>query len=156
LDDLLDVSRITRGKLELKKEYVGLRNVADVAVETARPLVESKQHTLTVTLPVEEITLEADPLRLAQVMANLLTNAAKYTDPGGRIALVAAVGSNGLTISVKDSGIGLAAQTIPDLFAMFSQVNTAIDRAQGGLGIGLGLVKGLIGLHGGTVEARSE
>src|SRR6185436_872333 len=98
LDDLLDVSRITRGKLELKKEYVGLRNVAEVAVETARPLVESKQHTLTVTLPAEEITLEADPLRLAQVMANLLTNAAKYTDPGGRIALLAAVGSNGLTI----------------------------------------------------------
>ena len=156
LDDLLDVSRITRGKLELKKEYVGLRSVVEVAVETARPLIESKQHTLTVTLPAEEITLEADPLRLSQVLANLLTNAAKYTDPGGRIALVAAPDGTGLTISVKDSGIGLAAQTIPGLFAMFSQVNTAIDRSQGGLGIGLGLVKGLVNLHGGTVEARSE
>ena len=156
LDDLLDVSRITRGKLELKKEYVGLRNVVEVAVETARPLIESKQHTLSVTLPAAEITLEADPLRLAQVLANLLTNAAKYTDPGGRIALAAALGNTGLTISVKDSGIGLTAQTIPGLFAMFSQVNTAIDRSQGGLGIGLGLVKGLVNLHGGTVEARSE
>ena len=156
LDDLLDVSRITRGKLELKKEYVGLRTVVEVAVETARPLIESKQHSLTVTLPSEELTLEADPLRLSQVLANLLTNAAKYTDPGGRIALVAGLGTDGLTMSVKDSGIGLAAQTIPDLFAMFSQISTAIDRAQGGLGIGLGLVKGLVGLHGGTVEARSE
>jgi CheY-like chemotaxis protein/anti-sigma regulatory factor (Ser/Thr protein kinase) len=133
-----------------------LRNVVDVAVETARPLIESKEHTLTVTLPTEEITLEADPLRLSQVVANLLTNAAKYTDPGGRVALVATREATGLTISVKDSGIGLSAQTIPGLFAMFSQVNTAIDRSQGGLGIGLGLVKGLVKLHGGTVEARSE
>lgn len=156
LDDLLDVSRITRGKLELKKEYVGLRNVLDVAVETARPLIEGKRHTLSVLPPSEEITLEADPLRLSQVIANLLTNAAKYTDPGGRIALSASLSGTGLAISVKDSGIGLAADTIPGLFAMFSQVNTAIDRTQGGLGIGLGLVKGLVNLHGGTVEAHSE
>ena len=156
LDDLLDVSRITRGKLELKKEYVGLRSVMDVAVEIARPLIESKRHSLAMTLPAEEVTLEVDPLRLSQVIANLLTNAAKYTDPGGQIALAATRTGAGIAISVKDSGIGLAAETIPGLFAMFSQVNTAIDRTQGGLGIGLGLVKGLINLHGGKVEARSE
>jgi PAS domain S-box-containing protein len=156
LDDLLDVSRITRGKLELKKEYVSLRSVVEVAIETARPLIESRRHTLTVTLPGEDITLEADPLRLSQVISNLLTNAAKYTDPDGRIELAAELTGTGLAISVKDSGIGLSPETIPGLFAMFSQVNTAIDRSQGGLGIGLGLVKGLVNLHGGTVEARSE
>jgi PAS domain S-box-containing protein len=156
LDDLLDVSRITRGKLELKKEYVGLRNVVEVAVETARPLIEGKQHTLTVALPSEEITLEGDPLRLSQVIANLLTNASKYTDPGGRIELTTSIGQAWFSISVKDSGIGLAPETISGLFEMFSQVNTAIDRTQGGLGIGLGLVKGLVTLHGGSVEARSE
>ena len=156
LDDLLDVSRITRGKLELKKEYVELRNVIEVAVETARPLIESKRHTLTMTLPAEEVTLEADPLRLSQAIANLLTNAAKYTDPGGRIALTASLNSSGPIISVKDSGIGLAVDSIAGLFTMFSQVSTAIDRTQGGLGIGLGLVRGLVKLHGGTVEANSE
>jgi PAS domain S-box-containing protein len=156
LDDLLDVSRITRGKLELKREYVSLRSVVEVAIETARPLIESRRHALTVTLPGEDITLEADPLRLSQVISNLLTNAAKYTDPDGRVVLTAALTGTGLAISVKDSGIGLSPESIPGLFAMFAQVNTAIDRSQGGLGIGLGLVKGLVNLHGGTVEARSE
>ena len=159
LDDLLDVSRITRGKLELKKEYVSLRSVIEVAIETARPLIESRRHALTVTLPAEDITLEADPLRLSQVISNLLTNAAKYTDPDGRVALAAALTGTGLAISVKDSGIGLSAETIPGLFAMFSQVNTAIDRSQGGLGIGLGLVKGLVQSprrHGRSAQRRSR
>jgi two-component system, sensor histidine kinase len=155
LDDLLDVSRITRGKLELKKEYVSLRNMIDGAVETARPLIEGRRHNFVVKLPAPDVTLEVDPLRMSQVVANLLTNAAKYTDTGGHIALTASISTAGLLIAVKDSGIGLAPQTIPGLFAMFSQVNTAIDRTQGGLGIGLGLVKGLVNLHGGTVEARS-
>ncbi|HYL72155.1 MAG TPA: ATP-binding protein, partial [Candidatus Dormibacteraeota bacterium] len=155
LDDLLDVSRVTRGQFGLKREYVDLKAVCDVAVETARPLIELRQHALSVELPSQPITLEADPLRLAQVISNLLTNAAKYTDPGGRIRLSAAVADSGLVLTVADTGIGLAPDSIPRLFSMFSQVDSASDRAQGGLGIGLALVKGLIELHGGTVTADS-
>jgi two-component system, sensor histidine kinase len=156
LDDLLDVSRITRGQLELKRDYVELASVIEVAVETARPLLETKRHTLTIHSPSEPLQLEADPLRLSQVLANLLTNAAKYTDPGGRIELSASVKGEELRLAVKDNGIGLSPETIPRLFAMFSQVGSAIDRAEGGLGIGLALVKGLVSLHRGTVEARSD
>ncbi len=156
LDDLLDVSRITRNQLELKKDYVDLKAIVAVALETARPLVDAKQHTLLVTLPPENIRLEADPLRLSQAIGNLLTNAAKYTDPGGRITLRAAVENAELVIAIRDTGIGLAAEAIPGLFTMFSQVNSAVDRAEGGLGIGLALVRGLVALHGGRVEARSE
>jgi PAS domain S-box-containing protein len=156
LDDLLDVSRITRGQLELKKDYVDLRSVIGVAVETARPLIDARQHTLTVQLPAESVRLEADPLRLSQVIGNLLTNAAKYTDPGGKVTLTAKLGNAELQIAIRDSGIGLSPESIPTLFNMFSQVNSAIDRAEGGLGIGLALVKGLVALHGGRVEARSD
>jgi PAS domain S-box-containing protein len=156
LDDLLDVSRITRGQLEIKKDYVELKGLVSVAVETARPLIDSKQHELFVNLPKEPITLEADPLRLSQVIGNLLTNAAKYTDPKGRIELEARVDDGELVIAIRDNGIGLPEEAIPGLFTMFSQVNFAIDRAEGGLGIGLALVKGLVALHGGRVEARSE
>jgi CheY-like chemotaxis protein/anti-sigma regulatory factor (Ser/Thr protein kinase) len=127
-----------------------------VAVETARPLLDAKQHQLTVNLPAESLRLEADPLRLSQVIGNLLTNAAKYTDPGGRIALTARIENAELVIAIRDSGIGLSSESIPALFTMFSQVNSAIDRAEGGLGIGLALVKGLVALHGGRVEVRSE
>jgi PAS domain S-box-containing protein len=156
LDDLLDVSRITRGQLDLKKDYVDLRTIVEMAVETARPLIEAKHHSLAVNLPEDAVKLEADPLRLSQVISNLLTNAAKYTDAAGRIALSAAVEQTELVIRVKDSGIGLTPATIPGLFTMFSQVNSAIDRAEGGLGIGLALVKGLVALHGGQVSASSE
>jgi PAS domain S-box-containing protein len=156
LDDLLDVSRITRGQLELKKDYVDLKSVVSVAVETARPLLDAKQHRLTVNLPAETVKLEADPLRLSQVIGNLLTNAAKYTDAGGLVALHARIANGELIISIRDNGIGLKPESIPALFTMFSQVNSAIDRAEGGLGIGLALVKGLVALHGGRVEARSE
>ncbi|HUQ51055.1 MAG TPA: ATP-binding protein [Gammaproteobacteria bacterium] len=156
LDDLLDVSRITRGQFELKKDYVELRPLVGVAVETARPLIDAKGHDLVVTLPDEPIMLEADPLRLSQVIGNLLTNAAKYTDPRGRIELRAQVEKGELVITVRDNGIGLENAVLPGLFTMFSQVNSAIDRAEGGLGIGLALVKGLVGLHGGQVEARSD
>jgi len=156
LDDLLDVSRITRGQLELKKDYVDLKSVVNIAVETARPLVDAKKHQLVVNLPASSIRLEADPLRLSQVLGNLLTNAAKYTDPGGRIELAARFENAELVISIRDSGIGLAEEVLPGLFTMFSQVNSAIDRAEGGLGIGLALVKGLVALHGGRVEVRSE
>ncbi|MGH8261797.1 MAG: ATP-binding protein, partial [Steroidobacteraceae bacterium] len=156
LDDLLDVSRITRGRLELRKSRVELTAVTRSAVETARPLIESKRHALELRLPAEPIEVEADPLRLSQALSNLLTNAAKYTDAGGRITLGAELTAADLRLSVSDTGIGLAAASIPTLFEMFSQVDSAIDRAEGGLGIGLALVKGLIGLHGGTVDASSE
>jgi PAS domain S-box-containing protein len=156
LDDLLDVARITRGRLELKKDYVDLKSVMGDAVETARPLLDAKQHRLTVDLPGEPVRLEADPLRLSQVIGNLLTNAAKYTDTGGAITLSARVANAELVISIRDNGIGLRPESIPGLFTMFSQVNSAIDRAEGGLGIGLALVKGLVALHGGRVEVKSE
>jgi PAS domain S-box-containing protein len=156
LDDLLDVSRITRGQLELRRDYVDLRSVVNVAVETARPLLDAKHHRLTVNLPAENIRLEADPLRISQVLGNLLTNAAKYTDPDGHIELEARLENAELTISIRDDGIGLSEEAMPGLFTMFSQVNSAIDRAEGGLGIGLALVKGLVALHGGRVEVRSE
>jgi PAS domain S-box-containing protein len=156
LDDLLDVSRITRGQFELKKDYVELKSVVSVAVETARPLIDSKHHQLLVNLPDEPVMLEADPLRLSQVIGNLLTNAAKYTDPQGRIELRAHISDDELVIAVRDNGVGLPEQVLPSLFTMFSQVNSAIDRAEGGLGIGLALVKGLVTLHGGRVEVRSE
>jgi PAS domain S-box-containing protein len=156
LDDLLDVSRITRGQLELKKDYVDLKAIVSDAVETARPLLDAKQHQLSVQLPPGSVRLEADPLRLSQVLGNLLTNAAKYTDPGGRIALHARIDNAELIIGIRDSGIGLSPESIPALFTMFSQVNSAVDRAEGGLGIGLALVKGLVALHGGRVEVRSE
>jgi CheY-like chemotaxis protein/two-component sensor histidine kinase len=156
LDDLLDVSRITRGQLELKRDYVDLKAVVSVAVETARPLIDAKRHRLEVHLPVENLRLEVDPLRLSQVIGNLLTNAAKYTDPEGRIELDARIANAELQITIRDDGIGLPEEVIPGLFTMFSQVNSAIDRAEGGLGIGLALVKGLVGLHGGRVEVHSE
>jgi len=155
LDDLLDVSRITRGKLELKKDYVDLKSLLSVALETARPLVDAKHHDVTVHLPDERIELQVDPLRLSQVIGNLLTNAAKYTDPHGSIELSAAADSSGLIISVKDNGIGLNPADIPRLFTIFAQVDSNADRAEGGLGIGLALAKGLVELHGGTIEAKS-
>lgn len=156
LDDLLEVSRITRGRLDLKPEAVSLESLVSTAVETARPLFDSKQQNLTVALPVSPISLRVDPLRLSQSISNLLTNAAKYTDTRGNIALRVELQADAIVISVKDDGIGLASAAIPNLFHMFSQVDSAIDRAQGGLGIGLALVKGLIELHGGSVEVTSS
>jgi PAS domain S-box-containing protein len=155
LDDLLDVSRITRGRLDLKKDAVDLQAIIDAAVETARPMIDSKQQQLSVQLPPQAVTLHVDPLRLSQSLSNLLTNATKYTDAQGRITLAAAVTPDEITLSVKDNGIGLDPNTIPGLFEMFSQVDSAIDRTEGGLGIGLALVKGLVALHGGTVEGIS-
>jgi signal transduction histidine kinase/ActR/RegA family two-component response regulator len=155
LDDLLDVSRITRGRLELRKDYVDLQSLVSSAVETARPLIDAKQHDLVIDLPPEPVELEVDPLRLSQALSNLLTNAAKYTDAHGKIRLAASQDTDGLTIRVTDNGIGLEPSVIKGLFEMFSQIDSAIDRAEGGLGIGLALVKGLVALHGGAVEATS-
>jgi PAS domain S-box-containing protein len=156
LDDLLDVARITQGKLELKKQRIVLNSVIDSAVEAARPLLDGKSHRLTVTLPSEPVTLDADPLRLSQVIGNLLTNAAKYTDAGGHITLTGRMVDSGLSLSIKDDGIGIPAESLKGIFAMFFQVEGAEDRSEGGLGIGLALVNGLVELHGGRVEARSE
>jgi PAS domain S-box-containing protein len=156
LDDLLDVARITRGKLQLRKQPVDLGTVVDTAVEAARPLITARKHGLTVDLPPDLPTLDADPVRLAQVLSNLLTNAAKYTDPPGRIQLTARVAGETVRISVKDNGIGLSATLLDHVFEMFSQGENQHGRAEGGLGIGLALVKGLVGLHGGTIAVHSE
>ncbi|MEO8314275.1 MAG: response regulator [Pseudomonadota bacterium] len=155
LDDLLEVSRITRGRLELRIERVALNAVVKAAVETSRPLIESKKHSFSIRLPEKSLELQVDPLRISQALSNLLTNAAKYTDPGGRIEVEISQTPNDLAMSVRDSGIGVPAVALPTIFEMFSQVDSAIDRAEGGLGIGLALVKGLVGMHGGTVEAAS-
>jgi PAS domain S-box-containing protein len=155
LDDLLDIARITRGKLDIKKERVRLTDVVDSAVEAARPLLDGKHHHFVVSLPAAELLLDADPLRLSQVLSNLLTNSAKYTDPAGLIELSVFVQDSVLCLSVKDDGIGIAPESLNGIFEMFSQVDSASVRTEGGLGIGLALVKGIVDLHGGTVSARS-
>jgi PAS domain S-box-containing protein len=156
LDDLLDIARITQGKLELKPEYVELTDVVDSAVEAARPLLDGKHHSFMVSLPPESLILNADPLRLSQVLSNLLTNAAKYTDPGGHIELSGHMQGGLLCLTVQDDGIGMSAESLERIFEMFSQAEGASARSDGGLGIGLALVRGLVELHGGTVEAMSE
>jgi PAS domain S-box-containing protein len=156
VDDLLDISRITRNKLEMRKARIDLSGVVQSAVETARPQVEAKGHTLTVTLPPQPVYLDGDLTRLAQVFWNLLHNAAKYTEPGGRISLTAEVRGGEAVVTVQDNGIGVPASSLPRLFEMFSQVDRSLERAEGGLGIGLALVKGLTEAHGGSVEVRSE
>jgi len=156
LEDLLDVSRITRGTLELKKTRTELTSVIGAAIETARPLLDAKHHTLALDLPTQPVQLEADLVRLAQVFSNLLINAAKYTDSGGRIQLRAVQEPGSVVVSVSDSGIGISAELLPRVFNMFFQSHQALGRAEGGLGIGLSLVRGLVMLHGGSVQARSE
>lgn len=158
VNDLMDVSRINQGKVELKRELVDLANVVQGAIETSRPLIESMAHELTVTLPPNphSVVVDADPTRLEQVFLNLLNNAAKYTERGGRIHLRAEVQGSDVVVSVTDTGIGIAAHKLPTIFEMFSQVEGALFRSQGGLGIGLCLVKRLVELHGGSVEARSD
>jgi len=156
LDDLLDISRVTRGTLALRMQSTELSSVIDTAVETARPTIDSKRHVLTVDMPPEPIRFTVDPLRVAQVLSNLLTNAAKYTDPEGQIRVIARCETQDVVIRVADSGIGISAATLPRVFNMFSQVHSTTDRSEGGLGIGLALAQGLIELHGGTIEARSE
>jgi signal transduction histidine kinase/ActR/RegA family two-component response regulator len=154
LDDLLELTRVTQGKLQLRKQACVLQTVVDGAVETARPLLERKGHELRISLPSAIPSFVADPVRLAQAISNLLTNAAKYTDAGGRIELTACLGDQ-LVITVTDSGIGIPAEQLGRLFIMFSQVPSAIGRSEGGLGVGLALVRGLVELHGGSVEAQS-
>jgi CheY-like chemotaxis protein len=156
VDDLLDVSRITRGKVALKKQRIELGRIVAKAIEMASPLLEQRQHELIVEVEARGLLVDADPERMAQVISNLLANAAKYTEKGGRITVAAAVTPAGVTISVSDTGIGIAPEMIPRVFDMFVQERQALDRSQGGLGLGLTIVRSLVALHGGTVEARSE
>jgi signal transduction histidine kinase/integral membrane sensor domain MASE1/ActR/RegA family two-component response regulator len=156
VDDLLDVSRITRGKIELRRSPVELATVVDRAVEASRPLIAAGGHDLVVTVPREPVTLDADPTRLAQVIANLLNNAAKYTKPRGSIRLTAEREEGEAVIRVRDTGIGIPADMLSRVFDMFIQVDSSLDRSHGGLGIGLTLVKQLVELHGGSVAAASE
>ena len=155
VDDLLDIARITSGKVDLKKLKVDLAGILAVAVETSAPLMEASEHTFTSTVSLEPMPLFADPTRVIQTVSNLLNNAAKYTPKGGVISLSAVREGGDAVISVVDNGIGIAPAQIDGVFTMFSQVGQSIDRSQGGLGIGLSLVRQLVGLHGGSVAARS-
>jgi PAS domain S-box-containing protein len=154
LDDLLDVSRITRGTLTLRKQVVELKDVIGAAVETARPLIDSRHHQLIVCVP-DGLRLNADALRLSQIFSNLLTNAAKYTPSGGTIRLDAEARDSRLIVRVEDTGVGLREEDLPRLFQMFAQGKTSLEHSQDGLGIGLALTKGLVEMHSGTIEARS-
>jgi two-component system CheB/CheR fusion protein len=156
IDDLLDVSRITQDRLELRRERVGLAQILREAVEMSRPLIAQEGHELEVSVPHDPVLLDADAARLAQVFANLLNNAAKYTPAGGRIALCAWCEGSEVLVSVRDNGVGIAPDMLPQVFEMFLQVDSSEGRARGGLGIGLTLVKRLVTMHQGTVEARSD
>lgn len=156
LDDLLDVSRISRQRLVMRKERVELATLVRNAIETSRPAIDAARHALEVELPPAPIELDGDRVRLAQVFSNLLNNAAKYMDEGGRIRLRATRDRDFAVVSVRDEGIGIAPELLPRLFEIFTQAESALDRSQGGLGIGLSLARGLVELHGGTIEARSE
>jgi PAS domain S-box-containing protein len=155
VDDLLDVSRVMRGKIELRKEHVELASIVARAVETVQPLIDTQGHRLTVQLPADSLLIDADPVRLAQVVGNLLTNAAKYTEPNGEIRLIVEREGDTAAIRVQDTGIGIAPDMLPLVFELFVQVDSSSTRSQGGLGIGLTLVKNLVEMHNGAVEAHS-
>ncbi|WP_435008181.1 response regulator [Tundrisphaera lichenicola] len=155
VDDLLDVSRINRGKIRLRVDQVDLVEVARRAVETARPTIEDRGHELSTTLGPEPLIIEGDPTRLEQVLINLLSNAAKYTEPGGRIALTAAREGEMIRIDVQDNGIGIGSEMLPHVFELFAQFDRSLDRTQGGLGVGLTIAQRLVELHGGTIQADS-
>jgi signal transduction histidine kinase/CheY-like chemotaxis protein len=156
LDDLLEVARIAEGKSTLSLQLVSLASIVEAAIEMARPALDRKRHRLNVSLPTEPAMVRADPLRLPQVFSNLLTNAAKYTDPGGRIELAATIQDSVLSVSVKDNGIGIPSEALTRVFGLFLQMEGGNARAEGGMGIGLALAKGIVELHGGTIEARSQ
>jgi PAS domain S-box-containing protein len=156
IDDLLDVSRITRDKIELRKERIDLADVIQSAIETSRPGIDAAGHELTVVLPDDKIVVDADPIRLTQVFSNLLNNSAKYTESGGQIQIEAARDGHEAVISVRDNGIGISCEALAYVFDMFRQVDRSLERAKGGLGIGLTVVRRLVELHGGSVNALSE
>lgn len=156
VDDLLDVSRISTGKIRLQKERVELAALVRTAAEAAHPLLESKGHHLTIALPLQPIVLEADPARLTQVLANLLDNAAKYTERNGCIRLAAEAANDEVRIEIQDNGVGISAEHLGHIFDAFSQIAPVSEQSLGGLGIGLSLAKGLVELHGGRIEVSSE
>jgi len=156
VDDLLEVSRITTGRVQLRQERVAIRGIVDGAVETSRPLIDQRKHELSLSLPPETVWLNADAARLEQVLVNLLTNAAKYTEEGGHIWLSVAVEDKECVLRVRDTGVGISPALLPKIFDLFTQAERSLDRSQGGLGIGLALVQRLTELHGGRVEVRSS
>jgi PAS domain S-box-containing protein len=155
VDDLLDVSRITRDKIELRRERVELSAILNSAVETSKPLIDGAGHRLTISVPEHSIALDADAARLAQVFANLLNNSAKYTEPGGHIQLDAQQLGNEVVVSVRDNGVGISCDALAYVFDMFRQVDRSLERSRGGLGIGLTLVRRLVAMHGGSINAQS-
>jgi len=155
LDDLLDISRITNGKLQLHKECLQLNERLLAVVNTARPLIEARGHQLSVEVSMLPVYIDADPVRFNQIFSNLLSNAAKYTDCGGKIRVEATVINENVEVKIIDNGIGISQQAMPEIFEMYSQANPAVGRSEGGLGIGLSLVRGLVLMHGGEIEARS-
>lgn len=155
VDDLLDISRISGGKIDLKKETITIKELITNAVETSIPLIEGGQHKLIIDIPDDSLSVYVDSNRVAQVIANLLNNAAKYTRPGGEIKVHVAVENNELILSVEDNGIGIPEAALPTIFDMFNQVDRNMDHAQGGLGIGLTLVRQIVEMHGGTVSVAS-
>ena len=156
LEDLLDISRITRGKVELRKQRVGFGTIVAHAIETCRPLIESHGHVLSAAIPTDPIPLDGDPTRLEQIVANLLNNAAKYTEPGGQVLVSLVREGKEAVLRIRDTGIGISPELQRRIFDLFVQADHSLDRAQGGLGIGLTLVRSLVELHGGTIAVQSE
>ena len=155
IDDLLDISRVSHGKINLRKERITLQSALQLAVETSRPLIEAGQHTLTLDIPEESLWLDADLTRIAQVVSNLLNNAAKFTPEGGALTLSVHTQGEEVVIGVSDNGLGIPADMLPKVFELFTQVSRNLGRSQGGLGIGLALVKQLIEMHDGSIHAES-
>lgn len=156
VDDLMDVSRISRNKLELRKEFVELATVVNRATETSRPLIEAAEQQLLVSLPTEPVLIDGDPVRLAQAFSNLLNNASKYSEKGSEIRFHAEQAGDEIIVRVRDTGIGIPADKLPNIFDIFMQVDRSLERSQGGLGIGLTLVRQLVQMHGGSVEVHSD
>ncbi len=156
LDDLLDVARVSQGKIQLRKEMLELGAVLSQAVEISRPLLDKKKQQLAIAIPARPLPVEGDPTRLAQIFANLLNNAAKYTDVGGHVSLTASAEDGQAVVRVRDDGVGMSPEMIEHAFELFTQADRSLDRAQGGLGIGLTMVKSLVQMHGGSVQASSE
>jgi signal transduction histidine kinase len=150
------VSRITTGKLKVNPEPILLQEVLEAAIDTSRPQIEAAELTLTTKIPTTPVKMTGDRVRLTQVFANLLNNAAKFTEPGGRVSVTVATNADRVSVTVRDTGIGIPAEVVPQLFGLFTQVDRALNRAQGGLGIGLAIVRRLVEMHGGQVTAHSD
>lgn len=156
VDDLLDVSRITTGKLRLNPETLTIQEVVEGAIEMSRPQIEKARHTLKTEVPAEPILLEGDRVRLTQILTNLLNNSAKFTEPGGSIMLTVVPSEGQVSVSVSDTGVGIPPDVLPRVFALFTQVDRSLNRSQGGLGIGLALVRRLVEMHTGSVAVHSD